>query len=198
MPKVSDEHRAAQRQRIQDAAITAIQRKGLAATTMSDIIKESGLSAGAIYGYWKGKDDLIRDIAASVVTTKSEALVSLASQSPVPPPAVALTEVLRNLPHEWIDSGLVLQFWGNLSAGHRLSAGPLPLEHAQALMDRVTTYLEAWCRQEGLPLRRAARLAPAFIALVQGYVMQASFHLTTDLEEYTQATTALLEGQLAS
>lgn len=76
MPKVSDEHRAAQRQRIQDAAITAIQRKGLASTTMSDIIKESGLSAGAIYGYYAGKDELIRDIATSVVATKSEKLAA--------------------------------------------------------------------------------------------------------------------------
>lgn len=196
MPKVSDEHRAAQRQRIQDAAITAIQRKGLASTTMSDIIKESGLSAGAIYGYWKGKDELIRDIATTVVTTRSEVLITLAEQSPVPPPASALAEVLRNLPHEWIDSGLVLQFWGNLTTSDALSTGLL--DHAGTLMERVTTYLEAWCRQEGLPLRRAARLTPAFIALVQGYVMQASFRLTTDLEEYTQATTALLEGQLAS
>ncbi|MEL4358758.1 MULTISPECIES: TetR/AcrR family transcriptional regulator [unclassified Luteococcus] len=196
MPKVSDEHRAAQRQRILDAAIAVIQRKGLSSTTMSDIIKESGLSAGAIYGYWKGKDDLIRDIAASVVTTKSEILVTFADQSPVPPPATALAQVLRNLPHEWIESGLVLQFWGNLTTGNALSAGLL--DHAATLMERVTGYLEAWCRQEGLPLRRAARLAPAFVALIQGYVMQASFRIATDLDDYTQSATGLLEGQLAS
>ena len=66
MPKATEEHRATQRQRILDAAITVIQRKGLASTTMGEIIKESGLSAGAIYGYYAGKDELIRDIQAKV------------------------------------------------------------------------------------------------------------------------------------
>lgn len=59
MPRISDEARAGRRAQILDAAWRCFQQKGLHATTMQDIIGESGLSAGAVYSYFKSKDDLI-------------------------------------------------------------------------------------------------------------------------------------------
>ena len=58
MPRLTPERRAAQRQRIVDAARTAMLRDGLQATSMARVIEESGLSAGAIYGYFASKDEL--------------------------------------------------------------------------------------------------------------------------------------------
>ena len=49
MPKVSQEHRDARRAQILRAAAACFERKGYQRTTMADIIRESGLSAGAIY-----------------------------------------------------------------------------------------------------------------------------------------------------
>ena len=48
MPKISDERRAARRMQILEAAWTCFQRQGLHATTMDDIIRAAGLSAGAV------------------------------------------------------------------------------------------------------------------------------------------------------
>lgn len=45
------------------AAIRCVVREGFHKTTMAEVIAESGLSAGAVYGYFKGKPDLIRAIA---------------------------------------------------------------------------------------------------------------------------------------
>jgi AcrR family transcriptional regulator len=45
---------SAQRERILDAALTCFAREGFHAATMQDIVAESGLSPGAIYGYFKG------------------------------------------------------------------------------------------------------------------------------------------------
>ena len=50
MPKVSEQHREARRDQIVDAALRCFSRKGFQRTSMADIIAESGLSAGAIYG----------------------------------------------------------------------------------------------------------------------------------------------------
>src|ERR1700712_2984884 len=60
MPKVTEEHRDARRREIITAAIRLFARQGFQATSMADIIAESGLSAGAIYGYYKSKDELVQ------------------------------------------------------------------------------------------------------------------------------------------
>jgi TetR/AcrR family transcriptional regulator, transcriptional repressor of aconitase len=63
MPVVTDAHREARRRQILDAAIECFTRDGFHRTTMQDIIAEAGLSAGAIYGYFGGKEDIIEAIA---------------------------------------------------------------------------------------------------------------------------------------
>jgi AcrR family transcriptional regulator len=55
-PDVSEERRA----QIIEAALACFTRKGYANTTMDDIVAESGLSKGAIYWYFKSKDDVFQ------------------------------------------------------------------------------------------------------------------------------------------
>ena len=63
MPKVSDDYRASRRQQILDAAVECFARQGFHRTSMQDIFDESGLSAGAVYGYFAGKDDIVAAVA---------------------------------------------------------------------------------------------------------------------------------------
>lgn len=63
MPKVNDAHRDSRRRQILDAAIECFARQGLHRTTIEDIIRQSGLSAGAIYDYFGSKDDIIEKLA---------------------------------------------------------------------------------------------------------------------------------------
>lgn len=63
MPKVSSEHRRARRQQILDAAVRCFAREGFHRTTMPDIVAESGLSSGAVYGHFAGKEELVEAIA---------------------------------------------------------------------------------------------------------------------------------------
>jgi AcrR family transcriptional regulator len=67
MPKVSDEHRTARREQILDAALQCAAREGFHKTTMAHVIAQSGLSAGAVYGYFSGKTALIQAMAGRVV-----------------------------------------------------------------------------------------------------------------------------------
>jgi AcrR family transcriptional regulator len=59
MPKVSQAHMDARRRQILDAAVTCFARKGIHASSMSDICRESGLSAGAIYRHFEGKQAIV-------------------------------------------------------------------------------------------------------------------------------------------
>lgn len=58
-PKVSDEHMEERRQQILDAAVRSFSRGGLHQTTIEDIRLEAELSRGAVYHYFKTKEDII-------------------------------------------------------------------------------------------------------------------------------------------
>ncbi len=59
MPKVSIEHSEARRVQIIDAAYRCFARKGFHQATMRDIYQEAQLSPGAIYHYFRSKDEII-------------------------------------------------------------------------------------------------------------------------------------------
>ncbi|MEZ4552612.1 MAG: helix-turn-helix domain-containing protein [Dehalococcoidia bacterium] len=53
---------AARTTEIRDAAMRVFVRKGIDAATMQDIAGEAGISAGAIYRYFPGKDQLVQAV----------------------------------------------------------------------------------------------------------------------------------------
>jgi TetR/AcrR family transcriptional regulator, transcriptional repressor of aconitase len=59
MPKLSQTDLDARRRQIREAANRCFARKGVQATTMREIFAEAGLSAGAVYNYFKTKEELI-------------------------------------------------------------------------------------------------------------------------------------------
>ena len=60
MPRVSAAHEHQVRERILAAATRVFAEKGYHSSTIADVVHESGLSVGAIYSYFSGKDELIR------------------------------------------------------------------------------------------------------------------------------------------
>jgi AcrR family transcriptional regulator len=57
-PRVSDEHKEGRREQILDAASLCFSARGYDRTTMQEILRESGLSAGAVYLYFKSKQEI--------------------------------------------------------------------------------------------------------------------------------------------
>lgn len=58
-PKVSEDYLLARRQQILDAAVVSFARLGFHETTLEHIREEAGLSRGAVYHYFKSKDEII-------------------------------------------------------------------------------------------------------------------------------------------
>ena len=58
MPRVSAAHEQEVRERIVNAALRVFGERGFHVATMQDVVRESGLSVGAIYTWFKSKDDL--------------------------------------------------------------------------------------------------------------------------------------------
>ena len=59
MPRVSAQHEQEVRERIVRAATRVFSERGFHRATMQDIVRASGLSVGAIYTYFKSKDELV-------------------------------------------------------------------------------------------------------------------------------------------
>src|SRR5215208_7224066 len=68
MPKVTLEHVEARRRQILSAALRCFAREGFHRTTMQDIFREADLSPGAVYSYFKGKDELVIAIVMEMMS----------------------------------------------------------------------------------------------------------------------------------
>ncbi|MFI0482002.1 TetR/AcrR family transcriptional regulator [Actinomadura sp. 9N215] len=85
MPRVSEEHLERRRRQILDAARTCFIRKGIHATSMQDIFAEAGLSAGAVYRYYKSKNEIIEANISTVVGDLHAFFRGLADGDPLLP-----------------------------------------------------------------------------------------------------------------
>jgi TetR/AcrR family transcriptional regulator, transcriptional repressor of aconitase len=93
MPRITDERREARREQVLEAARACLQDRGLEAVSMEMIIARSGLSTGAVYGYFKGKDEIISAAVIEGTAKLGQQLVPILT-NPQPPPLRELVEEL--------------------------------------------------------------------------------------------------------
>jgi AcrR family transcriptional regulator len=123
MPKVSQAYLDKRREEILDAAISCFSREGFHRATMAEIVKESGVSPGAIYNYFESKEEIIEAIAEERREVE-EALVAEATQ------AGTVVEALRRLrdgffgdlktPKERLRRRLSIQLWAEAQRNPRI------------------------------------------------------------------------------
>lgn len=175
MPRVTDEYRTAKRTEIADAALRAFRRKGFHAASMADIIAESGLSAGAIYGHFKSKSDIVLDVARRVVGERVIDIQRVADSGELVPPPVLLRSLVDAMTRELVDPTIVVQLWGEAAVDPRIH--DLAREVFERLRSALIQYLSLWMqRRHGTSPDEAdataAEIAPLYISAVQGYLLQ--------------------------
>jgi AcrR family transcriptional regulator len=181
VPKVSEEHLAARRRQILDAALVRFSRSGFHQTSMQEIFEESGLSPGAVYRYFKSKEEIVQAIAM-------ETLGGFAAAVEAGPPGEP-EEVLGRL-LDAIDAvelrdqrlQLALQIWGEALFNPRVAA--LVRQAVDRLQERIAAELR-------IPDAEAA--ARVLVALAQGSVVQRDLYgADFDPDEFRAAALALL------
>ncbi len=191
MPKVTEQHRVARQDEIIEAALAAFRRKGFQATSMAEIIAESGLSAGAIYLYFGSKADIVYAVATRIVHARVEDLDNLAQLDPMPEPSVMIRTLLSGLIESLGLPGILLQVWGEAvtdPALRELCVGIFGL-----LREAMTTYVARWQQSaHALSAAEAQRVAeeqaPLFVSAVNGFVVQDSLVPGFDRRAYLEAT----------
>ncbi len=199
MPKVSDEHQESRRMQILGAAMQCFAQKGYHKTTMQDICRQAGLSAGAVYNYFKGKDEIIEAAAAMGQMQAREifsAAGALESQG-VPAILMAALEGYRQLLHmEGVHTGLRADVMFHAEALTNDKLADIGLASYRNIMDQLLLLTERWQACGGIAKELSSQaVAQVLFAMVQGLMTQLVMNPAIDVDAYFQALEAIMFGE---
>src|SRR5262245_31038327 len=205
MPKVTEEHVAARRRQIVDAAMRCFAREGFHRTTMQDIFREADLSPGAVYSYFAGKDEIVRAIIVDLMRFLGETAAALSEPLPdgrLRRPGEALAELVedyrgiklgtfdelaRLLPHLIGEQQRDPELNGEVQAG---------LERVRAGYEKLARAAQE--RGELDPEIDPVHIGRHLIALVQGLLIQyAVYDGRLDVDAYVRTAVTLVDGKRA-
>src|SRR6476660_8176210 len=174
MPRVSQEHEQAVRDRIVRAALQVFAEHGFHRATMQDIVRASGLSVGAIYTYFRSKSDLI--LAGCDLITDQE--------------LGELRDRLASVAGYRERIATAVGFWFDNIAVEQTERGSGFL------------LLQAWAEADTDPairemlLRRRRETVTAVVLILQEGVMRGELPAWLDIPSVGHALAALLDGML--
>lgn len=176
MPKVSDEHREQRRAQIIEAAHRCMVERGIRGASMQDIIRESGLSAGAIYLHFESKQAIVLEAARRALTARFQSVIAGGETS-----GARFTDLMTAFiagPSGGPDKGtFLLQWWSEATVD------PEVREIVQTVVamlgETYEEHLRAFAaREHGMTgddaAAWAARLRPVTLGLLQGAIVQGA------------------------
>ncbi|WP_433435450.1 TetR/AcrR family transcriptional regulator [Nonomuraea sp. CA-141351] len=193
MPK---EHLEARRRQILDAARRCFLRNGFHATSMQDVLAEADLSAGAVYRYFKSKDDII-------AATASEALAEVASafeaDEATPPPDLGdIVDLVLGVGHPPLSASresaqLLVQVWSEALRSPSLCA---KLKEVMQEARGVVGGLVARHQQRGLLPADvpAEHVTDVLMALVDGFLVFRAVYDHADPTAFRSGLRALMSA----
>ena len=184
MPRVSDAHRAARRQQIAEAALAVLARYGPEAS-IAQIVRECGLSAGAIYGNFENKAELARYIAGQLLHRRIGTLDDAVSDGEVRTP-VEVLRLFMELHRTPPDLSVLLQFWGEATVDPELHT--VLRERVEELRDAFARALEPWAAaQPEAAEELGPQTAQLCVVMCQGFLANAALFGWMTGEEYLNA-----------
>ena len=195
MPKISDEERAARRAQILEAAWACFQKEGLHATTMDDIIRASGLSAGAVYSYYPSKDDLILAAVTASLSGLTALFGPVLQATPAPTPAELLQQIAATIDGFTARGGydlkrVALLGWAEAQRNERLRATMRGYylafrEQLEQALGRSADAGHLECDASG------EEAAKALLALIVGFVVQDALLHDVEPKDLSRGLAAL-------
>lgn len=184
MPKITEAKRESRRQQILDAALRCFSRDGFHNTTTADIVRESGVSQGTLYLYFKTKEDII--VALADDRHQGDAYINALAQSEQDPlhGLILLIQIYgRSLddPRRADMRRVGVQGWGealrNPVVRASSVAGMTTVRHA--IVQLIARGQKAGEFRNTVDPEAAARV---LIAMFQGLTLQATLGESFDLE----------------
>jgi AcrR family transcriptional regulator len=177
VPRITDERRESRREQVLEAARACLEEYGLEAMSMEMIIARSGLSTGAVYGYFKGKDQLINAVVTDGMAEMAEEL-SPVLNNPQPPP---LPELMQQILQVMVNFG----------------------RYRKGNIDRLLVSLQGWSHSQIDPgLKAATRasysgLRTLFANSVRRWQVAGTFDASANPEGVAELLTSITLGFVA-
>jgi TetR/AcrR family transcriptional regulator, transcriptional repressor of aconitase len=197
MPRITDERRAARREQILEGARACLQEHGLEAVSMEMIIGRSGLSTGAVYGYFKGKDEIVNAVVTDGTAAMGQQLAPVLS-SPEPATFSGFAEELlrtvaafgQDKPAD-VDRLLVaLHGWSHSQSDPRLAAATRSAYRGQR--DLLAATVRRWQADGTFDLGADPDgVAELLLSIVLGFVAQRALAGGVHVHAHADALNAL-------
>jgi TetR/AcrR family transcriptional regulator, transcriptional repressor of aconitase len=195
MPKISDERRAERRAAILAAARASFEINGLHAATMDDIIRRSGLSAGAVYSYFPTKDELIEAALASSMADLAQMLARIFDRAPPMTPAELIgraTAAIQEFSKQ--DGGdrtrIAMHGWSEALRNAKLRTTMAAIY--RAFRESLLTVAQRWRVTGMIPLdAEPAEAASVLFSLILGFVAQEAILGDVDPERHWRGLAAI-------
>jgi AcrR family transcriptional regulator len=194
VPRVAESYLESRRRQIMDAAIRCFARDGFHAATMQDIVAETGLSAGAIYRYFRSKEDLVAAIAAEHHAPEATALAAAATREDI---GAALRHIARASLGRLADADeqrwrrVTVQVWAEALRDDRV------MRIVRDGLDEPVAMLADLIQRGQLDGSVSPDIDPLSMARVcasifQGLVLQQAWDPELDVQAYIDAVLALV------
>lgn len=200
MPRVTDEYRALRRNEIVAAAGRLFADNGFHATSMADLIGKLGLSAGAVYRYFRSKEEIIGAVAETALSGADETFTRLLAGGAAPSPAHAVTAIIESvIARAANDPGtgqdltrIALQVWAealrNPDLGRRAN------EALRRLREHYAEVARRWQAAGNLPANAVPeQVGAALLGLTHGFMLQHLLLADTTATSYAAGVAALLK-----
>ena len=205
MPRLTDATKAARRAQIIEAAVSCFLEKGYTNTSMSDIIKASGLSSGSIYSHFSGKEDIL-------ITAINERLNNVKELYETLPEGAGPQDILETIhTNQLVNDNFSAMLRIRLESLHapeiaRATADIMPLlqgiivktltpwaaEQLSVLHEINPDSAQRTPEQEALIADYARDTADAFMMVFQGYMLRSFFGSTEEKDRLYRVAMALL------
>jgi AcrR family transcriptional regulator len=196
MPKISPSRRESRRRDILEAALACFAENGFHQTGMADIVQRSGMSHGAVYGYFASKDDIIEALADD--RRQTEMILNAAARQ-ADDPIEALRALVRAYARSLLDPAGALRRrvgvhgWAEALRSTRVHARVVEgIDIPRAL---IAERVELAQRRGSLPKDLSAdAIARSLIALFQGFVLQVAWGEDIDVDSCVAVVDRMLLG----
>jgi AcrR family transcriptional regulator len=193
MPKVLPEYLELRRQQILDAAAVCFSRSGFHQTTMQDICAEADLSPGAVYRYFRSKEEIIQAMCLRGQAEDAEAIrnvLNLGNTQQI------LDELVR-MYFEGADDRELCAL--NISLLAETRRDPFVLASVREGMASIREPLaqvirDAQAKGEMKPSLDPEAMSRVMLGLYQGLVCQKIVEPELDVKPYAAAVKAIFAG----
>jgi AcrR family transcriptional regulator len=174
--KLSEQARSQRRDAIVAAATRRFAASGFHATSMSEVVAESGVAAGTVYQYFPSKEHLIVAVAERALDDVGGVLADLMGRDPVPTLEdflQAVTAALPATPDGRLRAHLVLHSWAETSRNVELA--DLVRRRHEAILTGCRPLLAVWRERGELSTAQDdATHARMLLGVVQAHVVQTA------------------------